>query len=614
MGFFFLFISGVYGQNPKLADSLELEYLKGNFEEKDRLKILKELAVNHLDSEKKLHFSEALIQLALALDSTGYLYSGYLQKGNALSNKGEPSDALNIYFKAAEIANEENSSQKQGSVNTTIADVYSKIGNHNNAIEYYQSAIDIFRKENDSTRLARTLYNAGDEYFKSEKYESAMVYFDESSLICQNTNILNYYAYNLGSIGMIFAELGKYVLAKKNISEAIEILDELEVYIPVEFMTYMSDIYANENDLLTAFGYARKGLEVAQKYDLKKDISETYLKLSELYEQAGNIPESFKYYKSHIAYTENNLQIVQQMADLRTDFEIQKKQDEIVFLEKEAVITDLRGKRQRTISYVSIGAFALVLLLVLVTYRRFVFVKKTNRIIQKETDKSEKLLLNILPEETAIELKKYGKVQAKKFNSVSVMFTDFKDFTHYSQKLSPDALVKSVDYYFSKFDRIIKKYDLEKIKTIGDAYMCAGGLPFPSKDHPIKMVQAAFEISEFIKRSKTEKKKDVAHFDVRIGINTGPVVAGVVGSQKFAYDIWGDTVNVASRMESASTTGKINVSENTYELIKNVFDCNYRGEIFVRNKGLMKMYFVNNAKDKESYKTWKEGKIEVQHK
>ena len=141
--------------------------------------------------------------------------------------------------------------------------------------------------------------------------------------------------------------------------------------------------------------------------------------------------------------------------------------------------------------------------------------------------------------------------------------------------------------------------------------MCAGGLHYHSSDHAIKMVQAAFEISEFIKKSKTEKKKDVAHFDVRIGINTGPVVAGVVGSQKFAYDIWGDTVNVASRMESASTTGKINVSENTYELIKDVFDCNYRGEIFVRNKGLMKMYFVNDVKDKEIHKTWKEGKIEV---
>ena len=187
-------------------------------------------------------------------------------------------------------------------------------------------------------------------------------------------------------------------------------------------------------------------------------------------------------------------------------------------------------------------------------------------------------------------------MEAKKFESVTVLFTDFKGFTRYSQNLTPEQLVQSVDYYFSEFDKIIERHGLEKIKTIGDAYMCAGGLPFPSSDHPKRMVEAAFEIARFIEQTKNSEQNGVAHFDIRIGINTGPVVAGVVGTKKFAYDIWGDTVNVASRMESNSEPGRINISEFTYELVKDHFECSFRGEIDVKNKGMMRMFFVESAK------------------
>jgi len=221
------------------------------------------------------------------------------------------------------------------------------------------------------------------------------------------------------------------------------------------------------------------------------------------------------------------------------------------------------------------------------------------RNINKQKRKSDDLLLNILPTSTAEELKKHGKVKAKKFEPVSVMFTDFQAFTKYSQSLSPEVLVQSVDYFFSKFDEIIDTYELEKIKTIGDAYMCAGGLTNDSTDHVIQIIQAAFEIKAFVEETKQLSNNDIAHFNIRIGINTGAVVAGVVGKKKFAFDIWGDAVNVASRMESNSEPGRINVSENTYQLIKDHFDCEYRGEIDVKNKGMMKMYFVNQPKNQD---------------
>ena len=154
--------------------------------------------------------------------------------------------------------------------------------------------------------------------------------------------------------------------------------------------------------------------------------------------------------------------------------------------------------------------------------------------------------------------------------------------------------METVDFYFSKFDTIIDKHGLEKIKTIGDAYMCAGGLHDTKEDHPQRMVNAAFEIAAFVEETKKDVAASELTFDIRIGINTGPVVAGVVGTQKFAYDIWGDTVNVASRMESMSEPGRINISENTYVLIKNQFDCEARGGISVKNRGVMEMYFVKN--------------------
>jgi class 3 adenylate cyclase len=270
---------------------------------------------------------------------------------------------------------------------------------------------------------------------------------------------------------------------------------------------------------------------------------------------------------------------VEQMADLRTDFEVSQKQLEVDLLNQQK-------RTQRIIMY-SLG-FAV--LLITLFYRK----------ISQEKNRSDLLLLNILPSKTAKELKEKGKVEARKFESVTVMFTDFEAFTQHSQDLTPEKLVKSVDHYFSAFDKIIEKYHLEKIKTIGDAYMCTGGLIRKGPLEPVKVIRAAFEIIDFVQKADRSNNEDLAHFRIRIGINTGPVVGGVVGTKKFAYDIWGDTVNVAARMENNSEANRINISENTYQLVKDRFECEYRGEIDVKNKGMMKMYFVHGPKKDES--------------
>jgi class 3 adenylate cyclase len=209
--------------------------------------------------------------------------------------------------------------------------------------------------------------------------------------------------------------------------------------------------------------------------------------------------------------------------------------------------------------------------------------------------KSDDLLLNILPESTALELKQHGKAKTKMYDNVTVLFTDFKNFTDISSKMDPELLVEEIDACFSAFDNIISRYNVEKIKTVGDAYIAVAGLPIPSEHHAEQAIQAAIEIKKFISNRKQEKlSRGELPFDIRIGINTGPLVAGIVGTKKFAFDIWGDAVNTAARMEQHGEPGKINISGNTYELVKDKFTCMYRGKIYAKNKGEIDMYFVEN--------------------
>jgi adenylate cyclase len=207
-------------------------------------------------------------------------------------------------------------------------------------------------------------------------------------------------------------------------------------------------------------------------------------------------------------------------------------------------------------------------------------------------------LLNILPADIAAELKAKGRADARDFDMVSILFTDFKGFTAASEKLSAQDLVSEINTCFEAFDGIMGKYKVEKIKTIGDAYMAAGGLPVPSDDSAKNTVMAALEMQAFISHRKAEMDaKKLPAFEMRVGIHTGPVVAGIVGVKKFAYDIWGDTVNTASRMESSGEVGKVNISASTYELLKDDPQLSFesRGKVEAKGKGEIEMYFVSKA-------------------
>ncbi|MBN4071438.1 hypothetical protein JYT72_02890, partial [Crocinitomix catalasitica] len=235
-------------------------------------------------------------------------------------------------------------------------------------------------------------------------------------------------------------------------------------------------------------------------------------------------------------------------------------------------------------------------------------IEHQKELLEKEKEKVEQLLLNILPEGTAEELKNKGRSKARYYRNVSVLFTDFVGFSKIAEDMKPQELVQQLDGYFSEFDEIIEKYDLEKIKTIGDSYMCAGGVPIRNKSNAIEVTLAALEIKNYmLDREKIDKEDGRENWKIRIGINTGEVIAGVIGLKRFAYDIWGATVNQAQRMEMHGQPGTVNVSGNTYEYIAPYFECTYRGKIQTKHKGMLDMFYVKGIKPELSENN--EGKI-----
>lgn len=577
----------LHSQEQSVADSLRQIYQTDTLSGDDEFELLIDLSFNETnDLNLALSYAEELITLAENSNYNFFLFQGYFQKGNVHRLLGNLEDALAAYFKAADIANSEEFIDLEGSAYGAIADVYSVSENSENAMLYYRKAISVLRNAEDQIELASYIMNAGDEFLLNQEYDSALIYFEESGQIFEELDHLIGKAYNLGNIGIVYANLGNNELAQTNINEAITLFEKTQDYYGISsYLLFMVDIYVQKGDLDLAIEYAKRSFVLGEFHGLKEQASDAGLKLSELYEIEGNMSESLNYFKKHIKYQDSlkNIQSVQAMANLRTDFEVSQKQLEV----------DLEKKNRRIITISTSLIIVFIGALLFSLFKRYEFVKKTNRIIALEKDKSESLLLNILPEETADELKKQGTVEAKKIDSASVLFTDFVGFTRLSGSVEPEKLIKDLDKYFGAFDEITTKYELEKIKTIGDSYMCAGGLPTENRSHAINVVKAAIEMVKCVEQLHQTSGPDFLRFSVRVGIHTGPVIAGIVGKKKWQYDIWGDTVNLASRMESNSEAGRINLSHETYLMIKDEFDCIYRGEIDVRNGGNQKMYFLN---------------------
>jgi adenylate cyclase len=576
-------------QDQNKADSLVKIYESGQYV--DELGLLDEIAKSQAKPENVIFYSSKLIEKA-SQDSIGkYLVSGFLQKGNGFKLKGDYSEALDSYFQAIELAQRFDQDEKIAPLFISVGDTYSTMKDYETAVNYYDKGIPEIRNSKDSTRLAIALLNSGESYFYANNFQQAMQYLEEAKEIFTVKNHEIGLAYSSGNLGMVYTKQNKDVLARDLLNQAIEKVEKYEDFYAVSvYNLFLAYIDQKENNLKEAFNHARRSLELATTYSLKKEKADASLLLFELHNKFGDRDSALFYHLNYIANRDSvrNLAEIENIAKKTREFEVSQKQIEVDLLNQ-------KNRNQKIMVFSTAIAVILIGILAAVLYRNNSFIRRTNLIIDNERNKSDHLLRNIFPEETVNELKEFGKVKAQRFEPVSVMFTDFKGFTIHAEHLPPEVLVQSLDYYFSFFDEIVEKYQLEKIKTLGDSYMCASGLPFPQKDHAERIVLAAMEMVDFVEKSKKLNDDNLIRFDMRIGISSGPVVAGVVGKKKFAYDIWGDTVNCASRMESNSEIGKINISEDTHKLILDKFSFSDRGEINAKNKGNMKMYFVEGV-------------------
>jgi class 3 adenylate cyclase/tetratricopeptide (TPR) repeat protein len=433
--------------------------------------------------------------------------------------------------------------------------------------------------------------NIGEIYHDNKDYAKASEYFNKSISAAGNTSSA---AFSYNGIGKIKLKEGKFSEALQNHNKAITLSEEFEDKLQeVRGLRGIADVHNEMGNTALAIQYYNKAQVVAEEMDdLKVELKDLYQQMALAYKKSGNYSDAFRYQSlySNMTDTIYNIETKKKLNQLQFDFELSKKDVELN-------LREARIKSERQVRLGLTGVLVLILLLAFIIYRNSLQKTKVNKILDKQKDQIEHLLLNILPKEVAYELQANGNSKPRQFDEVSILFTDFQGFTSIADKLSPGELVEDLNECFIEFDSITDKYNLEKIKTIGDSYMCAGNIPSPDPDHAYKIVKAALEILTFMENHNLRRQnKNLQPLEIRIGLHVGPVVAGVVGKKKYAYDIWGSAVNIASRMESNGTPGKVNISADMFFAIKDRFDCTYRGKVKAKNLGDLDMYYVENEK------------------
>lgn len=487
-----------------------------------------------------------------------------------------------------------------------LGHLYFEQENYDRALSYAQRSLGIYEQLGDKASIAGRLSNLGSIYWGLESYEQALDYNQRALDLYQEFNNKQGVAQILSNNGAIYLKLGDSEQAMNNARKALALNRALgDSKNAAGNLINIGTVHIIQNNLMRARENCEEGRRLAVEIGVMEHEKNACKCLYDVYKALGENDQALEFLERK-QVLEDSLK-AQETAEKLQQMEFEKVmlQDSIAKAEEARLIREAHEaemrKEENTRNWTMAGG-VMALLLAGGFYSRWRYVRKSRDIISKEKDRSENLLLNILPAEIAEELKENGRAEARDFDLVSILFTDFKGFTELSSKLHASELVNEINQCFEAFDSIIEKHGIEKIKTIGDAYMAAGGLPVPTDDSVKNTVLAALEMQDFIeKRHEIKDKRQEPSFRMRVGIHTGPVVAGIVGVKKFQYDIWGDTVNTASRMESSGEVGKVNISQSTYELLKEdpQFKFESRGKIEVKGKGEMEMLFVslNNGED-----------------
>ncbi len=626
--------SQAQGTTDSLINLLESESVDSN-----RLSILLELTGSLFRSDPDLgkKYSLEAIDLARKLGETEAL--GYALKNAGLNHyvKSEFREVVNYWNQSLTVFKELDDPTGISNLLSNLGAVYQSKADYTTALEYNIESLKYAELSGDTSRIATSLINIGTIYADDElTQDKAQETFERVLHVSENLNraditgttynnlgellysqskpkeALPYFelaydqfkslgtsntAYVLNYISKIHDQLGEYDLALSYADSAYQIAQAQDSKIEMsQAAITRGEIYKKQLNSEKSIKSFQEAEQIATLLETNKELSHSYEGLAQIYAQQGNYQEAYSYQlkNNQINETIRSSENDEIINNLRFQLDLEQKEKEIEILNRDNALKEAEIAQADTAQklFLALGAFLLTIIGGITYLYRYS--RKSNQLLSEERNRVEKILLNILPKDTAEELQQKGYVEAKRFDQTSVLFTDFKGFTAFSEMMSAEDMVKSIDFYFSKFDEIIGRYNLEKIKTIGDSYMCVGGLPTKNNTNAIDAVKAGIEILSFVRKVSLTPPTGIQPLEVRIGINTGSTVAGIVGTKKFQYDIWGSTVNIASRMESASETGKINISDHTYQLIKDDIACHYRGEIEVKNGLKLKMYYVSD--------------------
>ncbi|RYY61409.1 MAG: tetratricopeptide repeat protein [Chitinophagaceae bacterium] len=538
----------------------------------------------NLDAVKSAQLAMAVYE---SIGDTKGVANMLSNQGAVYFNQGDDAKSLELHLQSLKLSEKLNDTLRILTSLTNIGAVYlNKTATYQKALEFFLRSYNMSLAIKDQYSIGTSTANLGETYFKIGDDEKALFYLTESVKAYAGTEDL---PYPMNYIGRIYTREKKYDKAIETHREAYNIASKLGSRLDMtQSLVAMAQAYFAKGDIRSAIATYKQSLEHSVPLNNLSAMIDAYGGLSGAYSNLHDYANAYGYDQLLLSAKDSmyNIDTDKKLATLSFTRDLEMKESEISLLSKDKLIQQQQITRQKLVRNGFIGGFAIVLVFA------SLFLKQRIR-IAKEKKRSDDLMLNILPSDTAEELKATGTAKTKSFDSVSVLFTDFKNFTQASELLTPEELVAEINYCYSEFDRIVTRYGVEKIKTIGDSYMCAAGLPVENDTHPIDIISAGLEMVEFIEKNKRDRiAKGQPYFELRIGVHSGPVVAGIVGIKKFAYDIWGDTVNTASRMESSGYPGKVNISGTTYELVKDKFLCDHRGKIEAKNKGQIDMYFV----------------------
>ncbi|TFH39617.1 MAG: tetratricopeptide repeat protein [Bacteroidia bacterium] len=524
--------------------------------------------------------------------------------GAVYNNEGDDTKALEFYLRSLKAAEEISDTLRIVVASINIGTIYlKKESTHDKAQEFYLAALPLIERIENYVAEGTVSVNLGEIYYAREEYDTALYYYEKSLAAFNKSNSGNI-PYTLTNIGKVYMKRGDFPKAIEYQKQGYEIARQSDAKLEMTAtLLGLAETYSTQGNFKSSVSTYKDALEIAEEIGAKNELRVAYEGLASSYAKMSDYANAFKY-QTLLTVIKDTLYVAandRKIQSLQFNFELEKRESQINLLTIDKELQEAVIQKQKFAKNTFIIGFVFAILVALAAYRNYRRKVRTNELLDRQKDEIENLVLNILPSAVASELRTEGYATPRHYESVSVLFTDFKGFTKIAEGLTPDELVKELNIFFSAFDDITVKHHLEKIKTIGDAYMCAGGIPTKNSLHPLDAVNAGLEMQEFMNTTNEKRKENgLPVWDLRIGIHTGPVVAGVVGKKKFAYDIWGNTVNIASRMESSGEAGKLNISSATFELVKKQFDCHFRGKVYAKNVGDIDMYFVEGKSSSQA--------------